>query len=277
MKKVLLFGGGGLFLLIILIIIISLASGGNGDDPGQTTTTNPTLAPGQTPTPGPTPTPEPTPTPAYLEVTVVEIYQAYLANEARANETYKNRDLLVHFTVDEIEDDHIIQFLDDIGWDEANLKTSNEYLIARNIGDEGTRLCTLDGFDSDTWLRFDCKMEQPDPTPTPVPTVMPEPTLSEDNEARLERWKERLEHWANVDAFQASMGDISTDRVVSQEESRHICFTKEQWTLQMEEARDYVLDYRQDAPDFVAKNPELGNLEQEAERALDLLSQIECE
>ena len=72
------------------------------------------------------------------------------------------------------------------------------------------------------------------------------------------------------------MASISADRIIDIEEYMHICFVLEQWTTQMTDARDYVQDYRRDEPETVEKNPGLGHLEQEAERALALVSEVEC-
>ncbi len=96
------------------------------------------------------------PTPVPLTVTVEDIYQAYQENEARANATYKEIKLNLHFYVDEIEDRYVIQDL--AGFlDQAQLRFDQEELIRFNIGDRANRICELDGFDLDTWLRFDCR------------------------------------------------------------------------------------------------------------------------
>ena len=97
-----------------------------------------------------------TPTPAPLEVTTREIWNEYQANEARANQTYKERDLKVTFRVDEIEDDHVIEDLDGL-LNKANLKFKQEELVRFDIGDTATAICRLEGLDLDTWLRFDCR------------------------------------------------------------------------------------------------------------------------
>ena len=46
----------------------------------------------------------------------------------------------------------------DLGtFDEAQLEFQQDDLIAFNKGDELNRICELDGFDLDTWLKFDCR------------------------------------------------------------------------------------------------------------------------
>ena len=97
-----------------------------------------------------------TATPAPLEVTTGEIWNEYQANEARANQTYKERDLKVTFRVDEIEDDHVIEDLDGF-LNKANLKFKQGELIRFDIGDTATAICRLEGLDLDIWLRFDCR------------------------------------------------------------------------------------------------------------------------
>ena len=87
--------------------------------------------------------------------------------------------------------------------------------------------------------------------------------------------REALEmHSANVDAFQASMKEVSADRIISKQESKHICFTLDQWTAQLTAARDYVQENRE-AID--RKYPGVSGIEDEAEEALELLAEIECQ
>ena len=64
--------------------------------------------------------------------------------------------------------------------------------------------------------------------------------------------------------------------MIDKEETRHICFVLDQWITQMTAARDYVQEYREVDSETVEKNPGLATLEQEAERALQLLTQLEC-
>ena len=95
---------------------------------------------------------------------------------------------------------------------------------------------------------------------------------------RGRRWREQFEvHWPNIDAFQASIEAVNDDRIVDEEESRHICFARQQWTTQMTEARDYVQEYREVEPQTVEQAPSLRNLESEAERASSLLAKVECQ
>ena len=91
----------------------------------------------------------------------------------------------------------------------------------------------------------------------------------------LERWKKRTYHWDNIDAFNASVASISADRVIDLEESRQICYVLEQWTTQLEEARDYVIEFRRVEPEFVNEPLNgLTKLESEANRGLELLHQV---
>ena len=84
-----------------------------------------------------------------------QVFDEYQANEARANNTYKNRPLNVNFRVDEVEDTYVIQRLGFI--DEAQLRFHQEQLVTFDIGDRASATCELDGFDFDTWLKFDCR------------------------------------------------------------------------------------------------------------------------
>ena len=88
-------------------------------------------------------------------VSVQDIYQAYQANEARANATYKGIKLNLSFTVGAIEDKYVIHSLGLI--EEAQLRFDQEDLIKFNIGDRTSRICELDGFDLNIWLKFDCR------------------------------------------------------------------------------------------------------------------------
>ena len=92
-----------------------------------------------------------------LDVSVSEIYQAYQENEARANVTYKDKSLNLSCSVDEIEDKYVIQNLDSIGFVTAQLTFEQAELVQFNTGDSGTRICSLNGFELDLWLRFDCR------------------------------------------------------------------------------------------------------------------------
>ena len=103
------------------------------------------------------------------------------------------------------------------------------------------------------------------------------PALSEQEQEALNLWQEQWEHWENVDAFQENTTSISEDRIIDKEESQRICLALDQWTAQMTDAITYVQDYRKVDPQTVEKNPGLGNLEHEANRALELLNQVECE
>ena len=127
-------------LIAILIIVAALAC------------TPTSVAP--TPVDQPTPTPRHTPTPSYLVVSIDEIWDAYAENEARANQTYKEKDLRLTFVIDEIEDDHVIVkrgFLD-----QTNLSFPKDELVKFNIGDSITAICRLEGLQLDTWLEFEC-------------------------------------------------------------------------------------------------------------------------
>ena len=125
----------GLIIVLIIIVAVVAASCSTSDDPNE---------------------PQMTDGPAPLVVTVQEVYDAYQANEARANDTYKNRPLEVSFVVDEIEDDHVVQKLEEF-FVEANLSFDKEFLITMEIGDTGTATCQLKGFELDFLLRFDCR------------------------------------------------------------------------------------------------------------------------
>ena len=85
----------------------------------------------------------------------MDVFKAYQENEARANVTYKERPLNLHFTVDEIEDRYVIQNLD--GFASARLRFDEAELVKFNVNDSTNRLCYLDGFQLDTWLEFDCR------------------------------------------------------------------------------------------------------------------------
>ena len=130
---------GVIVALVVIVVIIGIVAPSDEDEEPS----------------GATPKPTRTPTPAPLVITVEEIYEAYQANEARANATYKRIKLDLHFNVDEVEDKYVIQELGFL--DEAQLRFDQDELIQFNVGDSLNRICELDGFDLDTWLKFDCR------------------------------------------------------------------------------------------------------------------------
>ena len=71
-----------------------------------------------------------------------------------------------------------------------------------------------------------------------------------------------------------SMADVSADRVVDETEMDRICYLQQQWEAQITAARDYVQEYRRIEPDVVEKNPGLQDLEDEAERSLEIVMEV---
>ena len=90
-----------------------------------------------------------------VKVTPRMVYAAYQQNEARANAEYKGKDLQVTFTVTGIEDKYVVQSLG--GFDEAHFRLDQDELIRTDRGQTLTRRCELEGFDLDTFLKFDCR------------------------------------------------------------------------------------------------------------------------
>ena len=94
-------------------------------------------------------------------------------------------------------------------------------------------------------------------------------------EAEQARWMEQQVHHANVFAFLDTMASINEDRVIDQTELDQICFLRAQWEAQLTAARDYVQQYRRDDPETVEKNPGLGDLQERAERGLEVIELAE--
>ena len=92
---------------------------------------------------------------------------------------------------------------------------------------------------------------------------------------RREVFDSLQQHSSNIDAFRAGMEEISADRVISQDESEHICFALDQWTTQMTAARDFA----QVHSDAISRYPvgPITSIEDEAEKALKLLEEAECQ
>ena len=88
-------------------------------------------------------------------MSVTDIYEAYQENEAKANVTYKERPLNLHFTVDEIEAKYVRQELGFLT--SAQLKFEEDELVNFTVGERTNRVCYLDGFQLDTFLAFDCR------------------------------------------------------------------------------------------------------------------------
>ena len=99
---------------------------------------------------------------------------------------------------------------------------------------------------------------------------------SPEEEARLSRWNQRTEHWANLRVFLSSTKANTAGGVFDEEESGRICSQLPQWQGQLAAAQAYVLEYRAAEPATVQSNPVLRDLESEASRGLALLSQIDC-
>ena len=97
-----------------------------------------------------------------------------------------------------------------------------------------------------------------------------------EEEARLARWNERTQHWANLRAFLSSAKVDAADRVMDKEEVERICSLMPQWEAQLAAAQAYVAKYREVEPGVVRNNPVLQNLEREANRGLALLSETNC-
>ena len=95
-------------------------------------------------------------------------------------------------------------------------------------------------------------------------------------EARLARWNERAEHWANLRAFLSRTKASTAGGVLDMEEIEGICSLLPQWMGQLAAAQAYVAEYREVEPDTVRSNPVLQNLESEANRGLALLSETDC-
>ena len=101
--------------------------------------------------------------------------------------------------------------------------------------------------------------------------------ITPEDEARRVRWREQFDvHWPNIDSFHDNVEAVTVDRVLDRQELDRICFLKSQWEEQLRAARDYVVKYRKDDPDKVEKEQILRNLEDRAERGLDLLADTEC-
>ena len=101
--------------------------------------------------------------------------------------------------------------------------------------------------------------------------------ITPEDEAIRARWAEQFDvHWPNIDAFHDNVEAVTGDRVLDRQELERICFLKPQWEEQLRAAHDYVVKYRKDDPDKVAKEQILRNLEDRAERGLDLLAGTEC-
>ena len=97
-----------------------------------------------------------------------------------------------------------------------------------------------------------------------------------EEDARIARWNERTEHWANVRAFVSGMKPNTAGGVPDREETERICALLPEWQGQLAAAQAYVADYKVVEPATVQSNPVLQDLESEANRGLAVLSQINC-
>ena len=97
-----------------------------------------------------------------------------------------------------------------------------------------------------------------------------------DEEARLARWNERTEHWANLRAFLSTTNASMADGALDEDETGRICAQLPHWQGQLAAAQAYIAEYRAAEPATVQSNPVLRDLESEASSGLALLSQIDC-
>ena len=99
----------------------------------------------------------PTPSPGQQPISVADIWWDYESNEARANETWKDRWLYLYMpTVDKVEDDGKVRYnMDGFGLQYIQMEFKDESeALSINRGDSVTASCLLDGFILDTWLWF---------------------------------------------------------------------------------------------------------------------------
>ena len=101
----------------------------------------------------------------------------------------------------------------------------------------------------------------------------------EDNKDKMRWWREREEHWDNVDSFYLTVKAASADNVVSEAEAQDLCFKSAQWREQLQASRSYVQAYRELDPETV-DNPgnDLLTLEQLTNDGLEglLVIQASC-
>ena len=91
----------------------------------------------------------------------------------------------------------------------------------------------------------------------------------------VDRWREATEHWEVLDAFAESMRTVNADRVIDLAESKDLCYKVPQWREQMTAAREYVAAYRGVEPETVADTPRIYKLETEANRAMEIVVELE--
>ena len=97
------------------------------------------------------------PTPAYPEVGPNGVWAAYAEHEARANSLYKGKVFRVTFRVDEVEDDHVVHYVNNSRWNQAQFRMELDDLLALEVGNVVTANCRCNGLVLDSWLRFDCR------------------------------------------------------------------------------------------------------------------------
>ena len=123
------------FIALALLTIFSLACGENDTEPPE-------------------------------RVNALDIWDAYLINETRANVDYKGRDLLVQLDrIDEIESDgKILRYMGMFQWEHIELDFKNdEDVLDLNPGRSIEAVCRLRGFQLDLWLQFNnCRLPDSD-------------------------------------------------------------------------------------------------------------------
>ena len=103
-----------------------------------------------------------------------------------------------------------------------------------------------------------------------------DPKRHEELTAELERWRARKPHEENIQAFYEFHERIFADRVVSPNEIIEMCVVAPQWESYMQDALEYIAEYRRLEPETVAESRALINVETRARAALEALAPIEC-
>ena len=112
----------------------------------------------------------------------------------------------------------------------------------------------------------------------PVATAVTKKRLEQGEDVENARlWQEQWVYWEYVDQFKKYTTDINRDGITLEEE-KDLCYMMPKWGDRMTEAVEYVEEFR-DKVEYRKLNQTYGlnNLEREADRALELIADVEAE
>ena len=90
-------------------------------------------------------------------------------------------------------------------------------------------------------------------------------------DAEERRWKERLVHYDNVNAFSEAMSAIGADDYIDQIELAEVCVHRTRWETELTNAQNYVVNYHKHGPGLFKVDPRMRGLLKRTEVGLAVI------